>query len=67
MRYSRHIGPAPALNNERPSKELDVLLSENAELRRTAAELMLETTILREALTFGSGPERRFEAAVARS
>jgi hypothetical protein len=67
MRHSRHIGPTPAIHNEHLWKELDVLLSENAELRRTAAELMLETTILREALTFGSRIERRFEATVARS
>ena len=37
----------------RNSGETDALLFENAELRKTAAELMLQTTILREALLSG--------------
>ena len=35
------------------SDEADILLFENAELRQTAAELLLQTTILREALQSG--------------
>jgi hypothetical protein len=33
--------------------EVEALLSENTELRKTATELLLQTTILREALTSG--------------
>jgi hypothetical protein len=42
----------PRKNSELPGNfdEAEALLSENAELRKTAAELLLQTAILREAL-----------------
>jgi hypothetical protein len=66
MGYSRRIEPSPIFSSGHTSEELNVLLCENAQLRRTAAELMLETTILREALTFRSRTDQRFETAIAR-
>ncbi len=49
MRYTRYV-PSPELQGVQASNELYVLLSENAQLRRAATDLMLETALLREML-----------------
>jgi hypothetical protein len=53
MHHPRYVLPSSELQGVQTSNELYVLLSENAELRRTATDLLLETTLLREALATG--------------
>jgi hypothetical protein len=54
MHHPRYVLPSCELQEMQTSNELYVLLSENAELRRTAIDLLLETTLLRETLATGA-------------
>jgi hypothetical protein len=60
MHHPRYVLPSSELRGVQTSNELYVLLSENAELRRTATDLLLETELLRETLATGDSgnPER---------
>jgi len=53
MHHPRYVLPSPKLHGVQALSELCVLLSENAELRRTATDLLLETALLRETLATG--------------
>jgi hypothetical protein len=53
MHHPRYVLPSSELHGVQTPDELYALLSENAELRRTATDLLLETTLLRETLATG--------------
>lgn len=53
MHHPRYVLPLSELQEVQTSNELYALLSENAELRRTVTDLMLETALLRETLVNG--------------
>jgi len=53
MHHPRYVLPSSDLHGVQTSNELYVLLSENAKLRRTATDLLLETALLRETLATG--------------
>ena len=59
MRHPRYVVPSPDLKPVQASDEFYVLLDENAELRQTATDILLETALLREILARLNARERR--------
>ena len=53
MHHPRYVLPSSELHGAQTSNEMYALLSENAELRRTATDLLLETALLQETLATG--------------